>query len=239
MPTVDEVLQQDQEPFPAWLHDTGTLDKDTINNFFLSRVVYYPGSGTDGRGFAVFGSSKSAHCFVHIDLTATAEAVATELQGDHPARLNGYQPVSQQLLNADALNRQLGLNRGNINAMSALWTVLERDSNCSHDGPGRFAFLHIQAEAIKCCRYLWGRKGHCPFAVLIHDHGSFLSPFRFGGRNSHLFPIAKQAGFPRYLLVAHGSHPWRGYEPASGWTNRLPGGHARNRLYRGQEADCK
>ena len=67
MPTVDEVLEQDQEDYPDWLQQTKAADNAALANFFSSRVVYYPGSGTHGRAISSFGASHSAHCFLHID----------------------------------------------------------------------------------------------------------------------------------------------------------------------------
>ena len=60
-----EVLRDDLAP--AWLRDARMLDAGTLTNFLSSRVVYYPGAGTDGQAIQLFGSAHAACCFVHAD----------------------------------------------------------------------------------------------------------------------------------------------------------------------------
>ena len=65
------------EPVPEWLRNFPTANyhdyrptraKDfDLRPFFQSRVVYYPGSGTDGHAVRLFGSAHTAHCFFYLD----------------------------------------------------------------------------------------------------------------------------------------------------------------------------
>ncbi len=65
--TLNEYLRQQSEEMPDWLEHFGSGDRFSRSQFFGSRVVYYPGSGTDGHPVKVFGSSHSAHSFVYVD----------------------------------------------------------------------------------------------------------------------------------------------------------------------------
>ena len=62
-----DYLRSRGEPIPQWLDEFENGDTFEIGQFFASRVVYYPGSGTDGQPVKLFGSSHSAHCFVYAD----------------------------------------------------------------------------------------------------------------------------------------------------------------------------
>ncbi len=50
------------EEIPAWLGQFRKGDTFPRQQFFASRVVYYPGAGNDGRPVRVFGSTHAAHC---------------------------------------------------------------------------------------------------------------------------------------------------------------------------------
>ncbi|MFH1300413.1 MAG: hypothetical protein ABIK07_05065, partial [Planctomycetota bacterium] len=110
LPLVEEVLRNDREELPEWIKQADRLNHKTLADFFSSRVVYYPGSGTDGRAIAIFNATSSAHCFVHIDFSCSAHQVMQELNTDHPNHINGYTPLFhteitpkelQELLNLD------------------------------------------------------------------------------------------------------------------------------------------
>jgi len=93
------------EPVPEWLrnfptanyHDyrpTPAEDFD-LRPFFQSRVVYYPGSGTDGHAVRLFGSAHTAHCFFYLDYTTTGSVYRTRMDPDTPKLgFLGYRPVA-------------------------------------------------------------------------------------------------------------------------------------------------
>ncbi|WP_005031493.1 hypothetical protein [Holophaga foetida] len=74
-----EVLKQSPEPLPPWLRGFDHGDAFWSEAFFGSRVVYYPGSGTDGQPVELFGSTHSAHCFVYVDYRLEQAAIEWEL----------------------------------------------------------------------------------------------------------------------------------------------------------------
>ena len=50
-----EYLKNDQETIPTWLLEIKEGDKFPRDDFFKSRIVFYPGSHTDGHAVKVFG----------------------------------------------------------------------------------------------------------------------------------------------------------------------------------------
>lgn len=77
-------LSQHREPCPSWLVNFNGKDGFDHQAFFNSRVVYYPGYGSDGQAVKLFGSSHSAHCFVYADSRNRKEQVLADL--DNPDR---------------------------------------------------------------------------------------------------------------------------------------------------------
>jgi hypothetical protein len=150
---------------------------ETISHFFSSRVVYYPGAGTDGRAIAIFNSTKSAYCFVHIDLITTAQQVSHDLTAGPPQGCDGYTPVVSSEISAKTFQELLDLDMTHpvwdqVPALkSVFWTILERDQDRSDEhGYEYLTFLHIQAEAVWACQNLWSQEEVNPFAVVLQDH---------------------------------------------------------------------
>lgn len=76
-----------QEDMPAWLAQFRKGDPFPREQFFASRVVFYPGCGTDGHAVRVFGSTHSAHCFVYVDYHLPRSEIEEQLatSPDDPA----------------------------------------------------------------------------------------------------------------------------------------------------------
>jgi hypothetical protein len=91
-----DVLLEHGEASPGWLNQDNPppLAQATFASFLASRVVYYPGSGTDGHALALFGGTRSAHCFIHCDYGIDLEDA---IRVPYPA---GYREVLSQPLNA-------------------------------------------------------------------------------------------------------------------------------------------
>ncbi|MFN9379049.1 MAG: hypothetical protein ACK6BQ_03595 [Bacteroidota bacterium] len=77
--TIYEYLKNDKEPVPSWLLEIKEGDKFSRDDFFSSRIVFYPGSYTDGHAVKVFGSTHAAHSFVYVDYWVKQEELETEL----------------------------------------------------------------------------------------------------------------------------------------------------------------
>jgi hypothetical protein len=213
-----------------WISLNPEFNRDTIEMLFASRVVFYPGAGTDGRAIAIFNSTKSAYCFVHIDLKVSAQQVLQELSSDNSHRCAGYLPIYheeisptefREILNLDMTHPKDGQNP---NLKSVLWTVLQREPGKSNrHGFDYLAFLHIQAEAVWACGKLWKMSKVNPFGLILQDHGFGGTKVRFGGRDAPLHRIAEQTKNPDYLLVAKGTKEWPHYQAVSEWSHRVHG----------------
>lgn len=80
--TPSEFLREKREAMPDWLAQFTNGMAFPRAAFFGSRVVYYPGSGTDGHPVKLFGSAHAAHCFVYVDYGRTQAELEEALQ--HP-----------------------------------------------------------------------------------------------------------------------------------------------------------
>ncbi len=238
MPSARNVLLGDREQLPTWLL---TADEFRPDHFFSSRIVYYPGSGTDGHAFELLCGMHSVHCVLHIDYDTSAIDVKRALSPGSPHHIAGYRPCVQSLLTqADAaaflaLQPELCPHCRESFVRSALWTVLERQQDFDDQhGPKRIAFLHVQADAIWVCCSVWSALDRSPFAVVIQDHGYGGNWTTFGGENSPLYTFQRkpQQAFPRWLLVAENTDPWPGYYEASDPTPPAGMGPHRRKLYR-------
>lgn len=223
-----EVLLDHREAAPAWLtNHTPRFDRDTIDAFLSCRVVYYPASGTDDHAIELFGSSHSAHCFVHCDLGIGAHEVRDELVVDNRQHLRGYRPVFSQELTADQARdviwlgddeweppRAAGAWPGDC-LRGALWAILERENGFDDaHGPARLALLHVRAEAVWLYHELWERRRLAPYAIMVKDYGRDIVWSDFGVKKSPLY-MAAERSLPEWLLIASNTNCWPGYCLAS------------------------
>jgi hypothetical protein len=247
VPTPSEVLAPDREETPLWLAagDPVRLPPDILGDFLASRIVYYPGSGTDWHGLELFGGSDSAHCFVQCDYKKDGiDEVRERLQPEDPLHPEGYHPLLLQDLTAEEVRQLCGIEpddhwhphepHGAANwpgpgLTGGIWAVLERQDGL-HDTHARtrLAFLHICAEAVWTYHVLWAHHAVAPYGIVLQDHGwggNWLN-CQFGRTPSPKYPtlshspllrMAETVGQPRptWLLVAHNTEPWPGYEQVS------------------------
>jgi hypothetical protein len=231
MTTGEHYLRSIQEPVPRWLDDLraeGCPDPSQLAAAFLSsRVVFYPGSGTDGQPVKLFGSTHSAHCFVYADDGVLQE----RLEGAIDYRpFRGYRSLKRVALeeehlvpngwrphvSADELRRMAQHYRqhGRIaDRPFGFLQVLQRNDDLD-DGHGasRLAILFLGADAVAAFDALFCQvEGRAPFALVVQDHGFGGNYSSFGG-DGLLAKVAGRAGcFPAHLLVAQGHREWAGY----------------------------
>jgi len=225
-----EYLQnQRTEELPEWLARFSRSDRFSSNHFFESRVVYYPGSGTDGHPVKLFGSTHSAHCFVYADYHLTQDELETELS--HPRHaFRGYHTFARlQLQESDfvAKNWTHHVDTGDVSqnnywfatvatAPFGFLEILERDYYLEDThGAHRLAILFLGADGIAAYDALFCQKdsGPAPFAVVLQDHG-FGGNYDSFGQGGLLERIARRCNIiPRWLLVAANTKPWQGFEP--------------------------
>ena len=95
--SLHEYLQNQQEEIPHWLDQFEDGAPFLPQQFFGSRVVYYPGSGTDGHPVQLFGSTHSAHSFVYADYRLNQADLESELE--HPRYgFRGYHTLARHQL---------------------------------------------------------------------------------------------------------------------------------------------
>lgn len=218
-----------REDIPAWLDGFRNGDHFSRQQFFESRVVYYPGSGTDGHPVKVFGSTCSAHCFVYVDYGVPQSALEAELE--HPRhRFRGYHTSARLHLREGDLvpegwtphvlgASEVPRNRYRFAAVAAapfgFLEVLERDPEFDDNhGARRLAILFLGADGIAAYDALFCQGlGHLPpFAVVLQDDGFDGNWDRFG-RGGVLQRIATDCKvIPQWLLVAENTDAWEGFE---------------------------
>lgn len=251
--TLYEYLQALREDLPAWLDRWTDGDIFPREQFFGSRLVYYPGSGTDGHPVKVFGSTHSAHSFVYADYGVTQAALEEEL--GHPRHgFRGYHTSARlQLCERDLVPNgwtphvhaaEVPQDRYRFGAVAAapfgFLEVLERHRELDDNhGPRRLAILFLGADAIAAYDALFCQgRSHSPFAVVLQDHGFGGNYDRFG-RDSLLERIARDCDVsPRWLLVADNTEPWNGFERVPDVDGDPGGMHAHVRfLHRRREEE--
>jgi hypothetical protein len=231
MTTGEHYLRSIREPVPRWLDDLraeGCPDPTQLAAAFLSsRVVFYPGSGTDGQPVKLFGSTHSAHCFVYADYGLRQESLEVAIEY-RPFR--GYRSLKRFVLREEHLVpngwrphvsaeelRQLAPHfrqHGRIaDRPFGFVQVLQRNDDLDDaHGASRLAILFLGADAVAAFDALFCQsEGRAPFALVVQDHGlgGNYSSFR---RNGLLAKVAERAGcFPTHLLVAQGHREWAGY----------------------------
>lgn len=232
LPGPCEVLCDCSERLPDWLASYQPGEPFPRRAFFASRIVYYPGSRTDGHPLRVFGRSCSAHCFVYADKSAEVCDVARkeltdEADRGHPA---GYRLIhmtdltSEEVLPRDWVSHfdVPGADKTISSRPFACWAVLERMESVSvFHGADRLSILHVFHDAYHTFDALFCQRGRrLPYAVLLHDHGygGNWGGYRFGAAESPLWQLVRAKGgqLPKWLLVAENTDGWPGYVRVSG-----------------------
>ena len=236
MSTPLQILHPDAEPVPDWLaayHSGAPFPREA---FFASRILYYPGSATDGHPISVFGKAHAVHCFVYAD--SGFSKAELERQLTNPA--DHEHPMGYSLLSlVDVAERELTPRGWTPHATLtpdsdrhfattrppegpfAIFAVLERNPDRNDDhGPTRLAILHIGGDGYATFDALFCQKNsRLPYAILLQDHGFGGNWNRDGfGSDSLLWRLAQQKGgeMPKWLLVATGNtRPWPDYHEVS------------------------
>jgi len=242
---LNHYLQQHREPCPEWLQNFKKGAKFNRQQFFGSRVVYYPGSGSDGHAVKLFGSTHSAHCFIYVDYLVKQSRIKAELKGAHDGydgACQGYHPLARlQLSETDLIptgwvQHVHGLERTRFSddfKPYAFLEILERDDNYGDDhGAHRLAILFLGADGIASYDALFCQKNGVPppFAVLIQEHG-FGGNYDKFGQGGLLERIAATCNvYPQLQLVAEDSAAWHDFKPIANLKGSVGGMHGNNRF---------
>jgi len=210
-----DVLARKRINLPGWIRETPPFTAEIRELFFQSRVVFYPGGGTDGHPIKLFSSSGAAFCFVYADQAGCD-------YGQDPA---GYEIVHNEDVSWQGRKRPFHFS-GEI-PRAARWIIFQRKEGY---GPGHghefIAVLYVHGEAFTVYWDLWARNGKAPYAIIIVDHG-FGGNFtgrRFVGQESPMYEWANSNNaWPDWLLVSElgSTETWPGYHCVS---TGVPGG---------------
>lgn len=247
-------LQRHREPCPDWLTNFKKGDTFKRQDFFGSRMVYYPGSGSDGHAVRLFGSAHSAHCFVQVDDLFEQNQVKAELDGKC-ARQNtgsrpfrGYHNLARVSLSENDLaptgwvQHVHNLERARFSdgfKPYAFLEIMERDDDFGDDhGVHRLAILFLGADGIASYDALFCQENGVPppLAMLIQEHG-FGGNYDKFGRGGLLERIAATCNvFPQFLLVAENSDAWHNFRPIVNLNGSACGVHGKPRFLHSRPA---
>lgn len=224
--------RNEREPVPEWLRHLTTQSRISMDDFFSSRIVFYPGSGQDGRPVRIFGSAHAAHCFIYCDYGVTREELVSTLdQEPHEVKHRpflGYSTYRRQDLTRediasktfrpslplpDALTNPKSFERlylknskrygPRATSPYAFLEILQRDDKLNENhGPERLAILFLYDDA------------YAAFDALFSPHNSKHPPpfalfienygIGFGGGNWDRFD---HGGYLERLSRATAAHP--------------------------------
>lgn len=234
-----------QEALPEWLANWTTGTGFSAEDFFSSRVVLYPGCGTDGQPVRFFATRHAAHCFVYADYGIAREGMEHELS-DAGRPFLGYRGIGRldltpRDLTPDGWRPHLSPQRAlpefvTLQQPYAFLQVLERtpDRADAH-GPTRLAILFLGAEGVATYDALFCQdRGAPPFAIVLQDNGFGGNWTKFG-RDGALHELAERTRrWPCFLLVADNTNAWPGYRHVEGLRDEA-GTHPRE-LYQREAA---
>ena len=210
---LDYLRRVHREPVPRWLEE-GDF---SLDRFFESRTVYYPGAGHDGSPIKLFNRSHSAHCFVWVDRRYDFDELMRR-EGAEGFDLKGYDV--RHVHHTDIVIRTVY--GPPVRNPSCHMVVYDRQPYLGDEhGAERLALLVVRAEAHSAYEQIYGGRfrGNPPFAAVIQDHGlggsEVMTGHSFGGCDSPIFHAAQRNGFPRFLLcgIGHGgTRSWPRYE---------------------------
>jgi len=233
-----EFLSENAEDMPRWLSERAKGAGFVREEFFSSRIVYYPGNGTDGQPVRLFGSTGFAHCFICPDYGISRQELETELA--HPRHgFKGYHSFDRiDLQERDLAAKSSACHIGRNDAPSfpqrpgitpyAFLEVLERDAGLDDaHGPERLAVLFLGADGHTTYEALFCRSSSYapPYVVVLQDHG-FGGNYSDFGRGGVMERTAiRSSVFPRYMFVAENTGPWLDYCRIPGLDGEAGGMH--------------
>lgn len=213
------------EEIPAWIRKHQKGEKINISDVFNTRLVYYPGSGSDGQPVHTFVQSRAAHLFVYVDYMFSRDDIQNELltNGFRGYRIfdsidltekdiapNGWrphvQPTREQIEQMQHFARTKGF---------ATLVIFERTEEYDEEhGPTRFAIIFVGGDGIATYDAVFCNKNApAPFCVVLQDHG-FGGNWNYFGRGGLMERAAEATNvYPKLVLAAttDSTEIWDGY----------------------------
>lgn len=233
------------ERVPAWLEEYSRGDsRFDLCDFLNSRILYYPGSGTDLDPLALFARSRAAHCFIYVDYGLKKSEIERDILLGGNEFLRGYNRVDRinisdlGLLSGGFVRNvspdgmaNAGFAQGFVRPYCFL-EILERTGTLGEeDGPPRIAIMFLAAESIAAYDALFCQEPcRPPFAMVVQDHGfgGNCDSFGHGGLLERLALESK--AIPDFLLVGEDTSPWVGFKELINLEPTRGGMHQQNRM---------
>ena len=204
---LDYLRRVHREPVPRWLEE-GDF---SLDRFFESRTVYYPGAGHDGSPIKLFNRSHSAHCFVWVDRRYDFDELMRR-EGTEGFDLKGYDV--RHVHHTDIVIRTVY--GPPVRNPSCHMVVYDRQPYLGDEhGAERLALLVVRAEAHSAYEQIYGGRfrGNPPFAAVLQECMRLPGDDHpFGGLQSLMHEASRRNGLPDFLLVGtDNTRPWPGY----------------------------
>jgi hypothetical protein len=206
-----DILAREQINLSDWMHEKPSFTDELKGLFLQSRVIFYPGAGTDGHPIKLFGSSRAAFCFVYADQAGY----------DYGHDPTGYRLILREEITWPRPQGKRPFHFQGTAPRRAQWTVFQRREQFGLDHGHEFiALLYVHGEAFTVYWDLWAGTGKAPYAILLADHafGGNFTGRRFGGHESPMYEWANaNKAWPDWLLVSElgSTEPWPGYHCVS------------------------
>lgn len=254
MITLPEYLATLRENCPEWLVNFD-IDNPVFNreDFFNSRVVFYPGAYVDGHAIRLFGSSHAAHCFVYCDYWYEQNEIRKILDGHdtgYSSTIKGYYSLARielrmhdlvfkgWTMHIDHAEQNYDVRNPSIKPY-AFVEILERNSELDDQhGAHRLAILFLGSDGHATYDALFCQdNGHLhPFCLFLQDHG-FGGNYSDFGKNGLMHKIANRTGiYPDWLIASTNTNIWDGFQMIHEATGDCGGMNAHlRRLYKKSE----
>ena len=203
---------------PSWLASIETDDDmaDIPLAGILSKSVFYPASGFDGRPVQFLAGH--FHSFIYADYGKTKTELAAALEGNGFAgyRLLAKRDVSQEELCPNYSEAQCWQDhpelavqedwfRAFIKPHFCQWLIFERDPTLGQQhGPSRFSLLYMCCDGLTTYQALYVSNHTCPAAIAIiqpgHGFGGNWTNFEDPEGPLALKARGNPAGQPEFLL---------------------------------------
>lgn len=226
---LESFLRANSEAMPDWLSKHKIGDIPEVREFLKSRVVFYPGSGSDGQPIQVMGSTRFSHSFIYVDYGRDRQSIVRSLEYRDSwfkgyALFDRFDVPERELtpfgwtphLTIDELGEEPHrfVSGPPFGFMQIL--VREKGFDESH-GPERLAILFLHADGVATYDALFCQSGATPpFTMVIQDHGwgGQFTPFGESGLLKRL--AINTDRLPEYLLIASITDAWSGYTKIEG-----------------------
>lgn len=214
------------EKMPAWLAEFDGTSDINLSDFFSSRNVFYPGSGTDAHPIEIFGGSHSAHCFVYADYLISKNELLSELKNN---LIPGYSIFYQKEYEVSSLfnlfqDSYSFIPKGKVSSIASArdticpditpylyFTIFKRNSDLEDSyGAERIALLFCGTDVFPIFDKVYANGNSELFGMLVEDY-EFGLQYEGFGRNSLLNHIADNAGIYPEFLLAKETCVWSGY----------------------------